>query len=155
VRTGTIRNNAVASVSFCFRLLGEANPSPCLFPWRHAKIFKRLQRILEACCWLSSADFPSKNQPDYLLNGDTWTYSLLRCFLSFLSVYRQGCRHDDITLAGIKNFGAKRSLLLIGYGDTPGAYNGCRFNRLELQANGFVSEPVPRVKHFVKQVIGR
>jgi hypothetical protein len=150
-----MRNNAAAGVSFTFRLVRDLTASLWLFPWSQAGKFRGLQGILEARCCLGSANSPNENYLDYLLNGHPWTHLLLRRFLSFPPVCRHGGQHDAVTLAGIKNFTAKQSLLLIGYGDMPGAYNSCTFNRLELLARRFVSEPAPRVKHFVKQLIGR
>jgi hypothetical protein len=150
-----MRNNAAAGVSFTFHLVRDITASLWLFPWSQPGKFRGLQGILEARCCLGFADSPSKSYLNYLLNGHPWTHFLLRRFLSFLPVFRHGDQHDAVTLAGIKNFRAKQSLLLIGYGEMPGAYNSCRFNRLELQARRFVSDPAPRVKHFVKQVIGR
>jgi hypothetical protein len=117
-----MRNNVAAGGSFNFRLMRDATASLWLFPWSQVRKSKGLQRILEARSCLGSTDSLSKNYLDYLLIGDTWTHFLLRCFSSFLAVYRQGCRHDDLTLARlrIKTFRAKQNLLLIGYGDRPG-----------------------------------
>ena len=143
-----MRNNAAAGVSFTFRLVRGLTASRWLFPWSQAGKFREQQGILAARCCLRLADSPNKNYLDYLLNGYPWTHFLLCRFLSFPPVCRHGGQHDAVTLVGIKNFTVKQSLLLIGYGDMPGGYNSCTFNRLELLARRFVSGPASWVKHL-------
>ena len=143
-----MRNNAAAGVSFTFRLVRGLTASSWLFPWSQDGKFREQQGILAARCCLRSADSPNKNYLDYLLNGYPWTHLLLCRFLSFPPVCRHGGQHDAVTLVGIKNFTVKQSLLLIGYGDMPGAYNSCTFNCLELLARWFVSGPASWVKHL-------
>ena len=150
-----MRNNAAAGVSFTFRLVRDLTASLGLFPRGQASKFRELQRILEVPCCLGPAVYSSKNYLDYFLNRHPCTQLLLGHFSLSLPVCRHSGQHDDITLTGIKNLTAKQGLLLIGYGGAPGVYNSCTFNRLVLLLRRFVSDPVPRVKHFVKQVIGR
>jgi len=143
-----MRNNAAAGVSFIFRLVRGLTASLWLFPWSQAGKFREQQGILAARCCLRSADSPNKNYLDYLLNGYPWTHLLSCRFLSFPPVCWHGDQHDAGTLVGIKSFTVKQSLLLIGYGDMPGGYNSCTFNRLELLARWFVSGPALWVKHL-------